>query len=64
MLNPHLRQAAHNPCHSASEAACVEPSHIHIPRPSRLARAVLGQPASEIEPPVVVQLDLAAEQAA
>ena len=65
-LNPHLHEGA--PADQPSQlhpfVVSSEPSHIHIPRPSRLKRASLAQPASEIEPPMVVELDLASEQAA
>jgi hypothetical protein len=66
MLNPHLHEGASAAQASGQDFAlvCNEPSHIHIPRPSRLNRASLAQPASEIEPPIVVPLDLAVEQAA
>ena len=63
-LNPQLHEGALAARASGLDLVCTEPSHIHIPRPSRLNRGSLAQPASEIKPPVVVPLDLGGEQAA
>jgi hypothetical protein len=42
----------------------AEPSHIHIPRPSRLRRAVLADDAADEAEPLRLKLDLALEHAA
>ena len=63
-LNPHLHEGAAAAQASDLDLVSTEPSHIHIPRPSRVNRAGLARPVDEIEPPVVVPLDLAVEQAA
>jgi hypothetical protein len=47
---------------STSSLVAVEPSHIHIPRPSRVRQAVVAD--VEETPSVPVQLDLAFDQAA
>jgi hypothetical protein len=44
------------------DLAAVEPSHIHIPRPSRVRQPIIAQRDDDASVPV--QLDLALEQAA
>ena len=47
---------------TAADAATREPSHIHIPRPSRLGRSLAARDAERA--PAPAELELAVEQAA
>jgi hypothetical protein len=61
LTNTHLRAAAAAPRPSSSDVAAGEPSHIHIPRPSRLRPAVADP---EVELPATAQRELAWDEAA
>ncbi len=62
MLNPHPRQPVAAGLPRGTDVSTPEPSHIHIPRPSRLQPAVLRQPNQESQ--ATAQVEPALEQAA
>jgi hypothetical protein len=63
MITTQLRAVTDAPRQAiGQDLAAVEPSHIHIPRPSRVKQSSIA-PRDDAAP-VPVQLDLALEQAA
>ena len=62
MSDTKLRELIDERRAAGADAAADEPSHIHIPRPSRVQLTPVAQ--SEDETPVLAQLDLALDDAA
>ena len=62
MSHTDLRAIIDAPPATGADAATTEPSHIHIPRPSRVGRPSVRH--LDDEAPVPVQLELALDAAA
>ena len=62
MITIDLREVTDAPRLASSDSAAAEPSHIHIPRPSRIRQPALAH--HEDDAPLAAELELAFEDAA
>ncbi len=62
MNDADIREISETRAATSLNAATIEPSHIHIPRPSRLARSGVTPAAESASEPT--QLDLTLQKAA